>query len=261
MRGPRRLVAFLIAGGVAASLSGCTPGGDGYAADLAERIIIGIGDDITPPYPKPREADFLAAEAIDNPRLPSHSSDVDYLVEAMSWEGNSGDESGARIQFRISVHVSASRPVHIGDLGTKEGQSTRCWELTVFGLHDYDSLKQREIACTDDSAPPHPTAAPIPDLPADVEAVLAATLQGATVEDVDQRVRTRFPDDFYSVESKSLNGELAVALGIPAELKCVVGVVHADGSVEVLRGFKTVLLQPGEGGCSPDLYFFPVSTH
>lgn len=254
-----RLGVGLLVGAVVASLAGCAPPGDLLAGQLAERVIIGIGDDITPPYPTPREADFLAAWALDDPRLPPAPA-ADYVVEALAWQGNSGDEAGARIELRVTVDLRAGGST-FGNPWVPEGGAVRCWQLTVFGLHDYDSLRQQEIGCPTTPAPPPPTPAPIPDLPDDVDALLAQAITGATAADIDERVREAFPEDYYSIESQSHEGELAVALGIPAESECVVGVVHADGSVEVLRGWKRELLQPGEMGCSPRLYFSPVVTH
>lgn len=242
-------------------LAGCAPTGDGFAASLAERIIIGIGDDITPAYPTPRDADYLAAWALENPRLPSVGAPVDYAVETLGWEGNSGDEAGAAITFRIGVHVHADGPNSFGEASYKEGRSTRCWELTIFGLHDYDSLKQREITCPEDAVALTPHPEPLPAFPDDIDARLTQALQGATIATIDDQVRAVFTEDFYSIVSDEQDGEVAVALGIPSELECVVGVIHADGSVEVLRGWQRVLLQPGETGCSPSLYFTPIVTH
>ena len=51
-------------------LTGCTQSGDDYAASLAERVAIAVGDDITPAYNQARSAEYLAARAIDSPRRP-----------------------------------------------------------------------------------------------------------------------------------------------------------------------------------------------
>jgi hypothetical protein len=253
-----RRAPILLAALLALVLSGCATGGDADAAALAERVIIGIGDDITPPYPTPRDADYLAAAAIASPRLPSDVV-AEYDVEALSWRGNSGDDAGAQIEIRVAVHVPPASSTAMFGRSQPEGDATRCWRLTVFGYHDYDSLKLTEIACPPGPAPAPPTPAPLPTFPSDVEQQLTAALTGAT--DAETAVKTAFPDELYSILSASENGETAVALGIPAEFECVVGVIHADGTVQVFGGFGRVQLQPGETGCVPDLYFHPVITH
>jgi len=90
-------------------ISGCTPTGDSFAASLAERVIIGIGDDITPPYPKPEDAERLAAEAISDPRLPHLEAPVDYDIDVIGWERHSGDADGAKIEIRRCVRAQFER--------------------------------------------------------------------------------------------------------------------------------------------------------
>jgi hypothetical protein len=258
----RRLVAPAVVATLVLLLTGCTRGGDGYAAGLAERIIIGIGDDITPAYPKPRDAEFLADWAITDPRLPATEGEADYDITALAWSGNSGDPEGATVDIRVAVHVHPYSPNTIGGISIKQGDAVRCWRLTVFGLHDYDSLKRSEINCPEDSGVvPKPDPAPLPSLPDDVEPLLIAALADATPEDFETRVRAAFPDEAIVIQTAVANGELVAAVGIPVELQCAVGVRHADGTVGVSQGFKEVLLQPGEVGCSPELYLHPTVTH
>ena len=253
--------AILVGLATAALLAGCTPTGDGFAASLAERVIIGIGDDITPAYPTPRDAAYLAAWALESPRLPHVPPKVDYVIETLGWEGHSADESGAQITFRVDVHVHAEGARSFGEGSYQQGRSTRCWELTIFGFHDHDSLKQREITCPEGAVGVTPDPEPLPMFPDDIDARLTQALQGATIANVDQLVRAAFTEEYYSVRSDEQDGVVAVALGIPSELECAVGVIHADGTVEVLRGWQRILLQPGETGCSPSLYFTPIVTH
>lgn len=238
-------------------LSGCATGGDADAARLAERVIVGIGDDITPPYPTPRDAEYLAASAIESPRLPSDVT-ADYNIEALSWTGNSGDDAGAILEIRVAVHVPFASSTTMFGPSQEEGDATRCWRLTVFGYHDYDSLQLDEINCPTGPAPAPPTPEPLPAFPDDLDALLSTAL---SEPDPEAAVRAAFPDDFYSISSASENGETAVALGIASEGDCVVGIIHADGSTEIAMGFDWELLQPGEMGCVPDLYFHPLVTH
>ena len=68
-----------------------------------------------------------------------------------------------------------------GGMGQKEGQATRCWELTIFGLHDYDSLQRREIGCPSSDTPPrHPRPRTSAALPANAAELMTEALTGAT---------------------------------------------------------------------------------
>lgn len=242
-------------------VSGCTPTGNDFAASLAERVIIGIGDDITPPYPKPKDAERLAEQAISAPRLPHLEAPVDYDIDVLGWEGHSGDAEGARIEIRVDVFVHNSSARSVGGPSYAEGASVRCWELTVFGFHDHDSLKTREFPCPADAVALVPRPEPLPAWPDDADARLVSAVEGATIRTVDARVREQFAEEFYSVVSAEHEGELVVALGISSESECVVAVRHADNSIELLSSWPSVLLQAGEGGCDPSLYITPVTTH
>lgn len=254
----RGLALFVI---LAVMLAGCAPTGDSFAASLAERVIIGIGDDITPPYPTPQDAELLAAEAIEAPRLPHLEAPVDYVIDVLSWEGHSGDPEGARILIRVDVFVHNSSARSFGGESYSEGRAIRCWELTVFGFHDYDSLQSSELSCPADAVALRPSPDPLPVFPDDTDDRLSNALVGATLSDVDAKVSAAFPDEFYTIKSAEHGDEIVVALGIPSGLHCVVAVRRADRSVEVLRGWPDVQLQAGEVGCDPALYLTPIATH
>lgn len=242
-------------------LTGCAPQGDRDAAALAERVIIGIGDDITPPYPTPQPAQDLAAWAVADPRLPGDVV-ADYTVEALSWQGHSGDPEGARIVIRVSVHIpTQSSTTKFGPI-QPEGDATRCWQLTIFGFHDYDSLQQTEVDCPAGPAPAQPTLAPESEPTPGAETIYERVIRVLTNSaDPEAAVRAEFAAEPYLIEAASENGETAVAIALHYEGGCVVGVLHADGTAEAFGGFDPALLQPGEMGCVPDLYFHPVVTH
>jgi hypothetical protein len=118
---------MVLAAATAVSFVGCAQSGDDFAAGFAERAVIGIGDDITPPRPTPLEADYLAAWAIRDPRLPWDVAQTDYTVEALGWEGNSGDDEGARIELRVAMRVHAQSGGLPRGLDHADGLATRCW--------------------------------------------------------------------------------------------------------------------------------------
>lgn len=238
----------------AALLVGCTEsGGNGYAASLAERVAIAVGDDITPAYNQSRSAEYLAARAIESPRLPSTSGPTDIAVDVLGWEGESSDSEGARIDLRVDVHVVRQNSVHIGDPGVQESFSTRCWTLTVLS-RNYDNYALDEVDCEEDAVAKVPSPDPLPEMPDDVEERFATALAEATLQDAPSRLEEAFPDDFYDIEVNEFYGEIVTVVGISNPRDCALGVRQVDGSVVTSRGFGREQLKPGEGGCSTRLY-------
>lgn len=261
----RRATFVLLTSLVVMSLTGCAIGGDADAAVLAEQAVSNIGDDMSPPNPVPHDAEALAAAAVRSPRVPV-SPAADYTVEALSWQGNSGDETGAIIELRVFVHVLPTNPGSVFGSYQQEGYSERCWRLTVFASYDDDlNLQLHEISCPSGALPAPPSPAPTPTdragFPPDVDALLFAAIEGATAADVEARVSAAFPEDYYVIQSDSLNGELVVALGITAEFECLVVVIDPDGSAQVYRGFDLTALPAAEQYCSTELYLNPPQRH
>lgn len=266
MRASRAFVTLAAGLVAAAGLAGCGPlpwSGDGIARDLAERIAIGIGDDLTPQSPWPLDAEQLAQQAIAHPRLPDEPA-VAYDIETLDWEGNSGDEDGARIRLRIAAEVAEHRSGPWSP-ARPAGSATRCWTLTVRAVPGWrdDSWQLSEFGCPEGAVariPDPPPLLTMPDGAAErLVAILAAADGGPAL--VERLVREEFDDPDYSVAADEREGVLVVALGVPRELSCVVAVRDAAGETAQYGGFPRATLQPGETGCSPNLYFFPVTTH
>ncbi|MEP6481757.1 MAG: hypothetical protein ABJA94_07085 [Rhodoglobus sp.] len=241
---------ILIAAAVLA-LSGCAPDGNQIAAGYAQQVIDDVGASISPAYPRPRPADFLAASALESG--PSRDAQLDVL----DWSGDSGDVAGAHIVFRVHVDVAASYPSTF-ERGHVAGSATRCWELTVYGTRNYDTLETRGISCPPDAVARTPMPAPLPAFPDDFAEKLTVAMTSATSDDVGARVQAAFPEDYYSIGSDEQGRVLVVALGIPSEYLCELGVRLADGTVSVEYPGKMI---PGEQNCSPEMYFHPVITH
>jgi hypothetical protein len=234
-------------------LAGCTPAAEAHAASLAERIAIAMADDIAPAHsPEPLSGEHLAWSAIEAPRLPQEV-DVEYAFDAFDWSGDSGDDEGATFSVRIGVHVL---PYSHGGFtrDREEGFATRCWRFVVRAIPEWQGAVERSgVECPEGSL-----VAPAPDvllvMPDDVDARLSAVLVNATLADLDARVRAEFPDAGFSVVIEERDGFLVVALGVPREGSCAVGVKHSDGAVEIFRDFSPESLLPGELGCHPMLY-------
>jgi hypothetical protein len=248
----RSLILVSVALAATASLTGCS---GSTSSSYAERIIIGIGDDITPAYPTPLDAEILAAWALENPRVPP--GEAEYDIEVLDWSGNSGDPEGARVDFRIGVHLLPRNGSTIGDPGQHEERATRCWSLTIFGLHDYDSLRSREITCPGADAPARtPRTRASAQLPANSAELLTEALGGATSDDLADRVRAAFPDTRQSVETAQHESELIAAVGDAVTQSCRVAVRHVDGTVEVLDEISLANPVDAPLSCAPTLYIW-----
>jgi hypothetical protein len=241
------------------SLTGCTASGDSVARDQADQTAATIGKDLTPPVIRSRPATTLAGEVLTDPAANSDNDGIRTAVETLAWAGDSGNPSGARIDIRVTVRVDEKDAVDVGQPDRLPGSAVRCWRLTVFGFRSFDTLHRDEIDCptTPGRVPPN---VPIPTLPADTQQRLSAALATATDTDLDQVVHAAFPEAGLTLDTGSRAGELVATVGIPNERRCVLGVRHSDGTVQVGQP-SGVQLEPGETGCTVQLYFAPVTTH
>lgn len=251
MRG--RLLAVLL--GVAVVVTGCSvsSSGDRVAAQQAEAAMLALADDLTPLYGEAQDAERLAVQAAEHPAGQSEGA----TVEVLSWSGNSAvGQGGASLDIRIDVHVEAFSDGLVFGRSYSEGDATRCWHVRLFA-RNYDEYELSEFACPSEAAPPLPTPTPLPTMPPDVDERITTVLAAATPADLEQLMREAVPDERITVDARAEGGELIVAVGLPHGEACVVGVRHADRSVELLRGWQREWLQPGETGCAVGLYLNP----
>jgi len=150
---------------IALGLSACTVDGNQVARDEAERIMTTTAKAVDPPFPHPRQADYLAEQFLDAAYETNPGSAEQTTAEVLSWSGNSGDAKGATLEVRITVQLDAANSTAIGQADRTSGTATRCWKLTIFGSRNYDTLRTVEIPCGESKAKtPHPTP-PAPDPP------------------------------------------------------------------------------------------------
>lgn len=255
-----RVVAFVGAAAIlAAMLTGCTVDGDAAARDEAQQLVTRAGESIAEPGSPARDADYLAAQllAVDlGASIPDYEH---HDIGVFGWKGNSGDQKGARIDVRINVQIDAADARNIGQGSRTAGSATRCWRLTVFASRNFDNLHSNEIDCpgTADRTP-HPT--PIPSLPADAVARIQSVLTTATPATLKSAMTAAFPEPGVRVDTVARNGELVAAVGVPTERECIVGVRHGDGTLQVSAASGTQL-EPGETGCTVQLYLNPTLGH
>lgn len=252
----RRGAAGLVAVLVVVGLAGCaTDAGEAAARRAVQEVAEEIGEQLTPPVIRVREADWLVVNEVA-----SHDdAERGVRVEPLSWSGTTGpadDGAGARITVRITVQLPAKTSSTLFGESYAASSATRCYRYGVIGFRFFDTLQFEEIACTSEAAPALPTPETIPALSEDAEAVLGAVLRDATAEDVDAAVADAFPQPEVTTQTEVVGGELVASVGIPVERDCLVMVRRVTGVVERLA-FDSEWLEPGELGCSTRLYTAP----
>ncbi|MGM1017118.1 MAG: hypothetical protein ACQEW8_06220 [Actinomycetota bacterium] len=176
-------------------------------------------------------------------------------VDALTWSGQIGPESDATIDLRIHVEVEASGPSSMfGGRSNTAGEATVCFRLA---WPPYEEATRSEIACPDAAAPPRPELPASPALTEDDTARVAQILTNASeLNAIEAALREAFADGYYSLEAVSWDGEIVVAVGIPAERECILVVRDHAGELSY-PPYRRISLEPGEMGCSTALYTDP----
>ncbi|MBM0231458.1 hypothetical protein JNW91_06025 [Micromonospora sp. STR1_7] len=232
-------------------LSGCAEyrDGDSMARDIAaaeaERLVDDLGH-----RNRVRDAEYIAATGIPK-AAQGGSSPV--RIEALAWSGRTAPDEQAIIDVRIAVTVTEDYGSSFGDRGHSAGQATRCYRYRL-ALHRATS--RQEIDCPAVATPPVPTAVPIPALPDDARDRLTGALRTATPDTLAGAVRAAFPEKHVTVDTVTHEGALVAAVGVPAELDCLLLVRTPAGAIES-PGYDPNWLEPGETGCRTGLYVSP----
>lgn len=255
-RSGRRRVRF--AGGMAVlaalALAGCgEQRGDELAADVAtaeaKRLNTALGH-----RDRPRDAASIAATEVLGETPTSAVEDGSTVRrEALAWSGRVFGDERATVDVRFVVSVPERSPVSFGDTGHSAGTATRCYR---YELRLYRYTSYQDIDCPSGAAPPPPSAAPVPQLPADGRKRLTAVLRKATPQTLAGAVRAAFPQEWITVDTVTHEGALVAAVGVPAERDCLLLVRTPAGRIEA-PGYDRVWLEPGETGCRTGLYVAP----
>ncbi|MEU2198963.1 hypothetical protein [Isoptericola sp. NPDC019482] len=238
--------------------------GDALAAELGERVAIGIADDVEPSYDEPADAAAIVQRrAIVSPRLPQGEDGVSYSVVALAWQGSSGDRDGALIDLAIVVNVDHIDSV-MGDAGRNSGSSRSCWRFVVRASDLDDVADYDKVDCPQASSPAQPSPTPPPSLDADesdeVRQVLDQLPDGASPDDAIAALRAVFPG-VDVVRAERAADELVAAVGVTQARDCIVAVRPDGKPTRQFTAFDRILIEPGELGCTPSLYTTPVTTH
>jgi len=235
--------------------------GDRLARQLADRVVVGIADDVATDG-RAADAERLAQEAVTDPRLPDDVPDAAYDVAPLGWSGSTDGADGARIELSVAVDVPGTSAEAVFSKTRTAGSARACWRLVV--RTGQDDADRDEIPCPAGTPTVTPSPSPLPTFPAGAEAgvreVLDALPAHASSADAEQALAARFAAPL-TVRVVPSGDELVAAVGLTSTRDCVVGVRRGDGEVRTLTGFDRALLAPGEVGCSPSLYLAPVTTH
>jgi hypothetical protein len=242
----------MLAVAVLAGLTGCTPAS--RSETFAEEVARDIGDRVTPRSLTTRDSEFVAAQALEVSHVAGRGTL--YTVETLGWEGRTDAPEGARVTLRIRVDLPELKSYGFAS-DVPASATVKCWELVVRDLYDYDpgAFELHDIVCPDGASAQQPDPATPLRFPDDAEALLISALTGATMRDVEDRVRNSFPEPGYAIAVEESGDELVVALELWSD--CMVAVQHGDGTV-TRASFDPVQILPGETGCSPALYLRPV---
>lgn len=175
-------------------------------------------------------------------------------IDALAWSGQIGHDSAATIDVRIHVEVEAHSSPTIGGRSHSAGEATVCYRLI---WPRYEEAQRSEISCPDAAAPPRPEPVARPELTDEDTARVAHILATASgLEEIDAALHESFPEEYYRVDTDLWNGEIVVAVGIPAERECILIVRDVAGELSY-PSYRRVSIEPGETGCATDLYTNP----
>jgi len=175
-------------------------------------------------------------------------------VEALAWSGQIGHESEATIDVRIHVEVGAQSSPTIGGRSNSAGEATVCFRLV---WPRYEQARRSEISCPDTASPPRPELPARPELTDEDTAHVAHILATAGgLEAIEAALHDAFPEEYHRIDTDLWNGEIVVAVGIPAERECILIVRDVAGELSY-PSYRRISLEPGEAGCATDLYTNP----
>lgn len=249
-----RVIGAGIALVLAAGLAGCSAPffaeGDDLARRGAESIAAQIGSHTD------NTAEVTLVEMVDRwvPQGEVFADPGVATVEPLAWSGRIGHESEATIDVRIRVEVAAKSASTLGERSHSAGEATVCYRLV---WPRYYEARRSEIACPDTAAPPRPESPSRPELTEEDRTRVASILaEGGGLTAVEAALREAFPEEYIRIDTELWNGETVVAVGIPAERECIL-VVRGEAGELSYPSYRSISLEPGERGCSTDLYTNP----
>lgn len=275
----RRALGALLLAALGLALAGCAvqPFGPRDGDDVAHDAARERADAIATTIDDSRPRNVLASDfayrysRTDGSGLsggsPEHPAEL--TAEAVTWDGMTRDDHGARFVLRITARVE-SRSAGVGAASWSAGEWTGCFGYEVHAFFEWRTTTAHEQGCPEASPTPPPAPLPEPELPADAVERLRAVLAGASAATLEDDLRAAFPDDLVTrnpVTGAHLTRDagaegavLAAAVGISGTKDCVLGTRAEDGTVSAGRP-RPITLESGEAGCTVQNALHPVRTH
>lgn len=218
--------------------------GDDVATGRVENVARALVDELSDIH-ETIDAETVAAEWL-------HSRSAD--VEALSWTGSTSADQTATIDVRISAAVVERSTGGIFARYTSAGSATKCFRFTV-GLGD--PARYETISCDGVSAPAAPPVSQRPVLPEDAAERVERILGVASSDDLTELLYEEFPGEDFAIDTiETSDGDLVAAVGVTPGTDCVLRVRASSGAITA-PSYDRIWLEPGELGCSVELYTAP----
>lgn len=246
-----------------APLPGLTEEGTQRAESVAERIAIGMADDVT----RSRtiigiDAEDLAYQMLDGYRVPSVAGEAtgEYRVEALDWSGESSWAEPSEVLVRVGVSVPGSVGQGFSEPRQPAGDAIACYLITLPVSGGPIGATVDEVECPEGAIARVPRATASVSLPDDAEALIEGELARANESAlaVETALRAALGPG-VTVTSALVDGALVVAAHGTSTQDCIIIARTPDGL------FSRVTLSPeqklpGEVGCSTQAYTSPSPT-
>lgn len=218
--------------------------GDSVAADRVDHVAAALADDLSDMH-EPLDAETVAAEWF-------HSGSA--TVEPLTWTGAVDIDRTATIDARITATVVESSTGGLFARYTSAGSAVGCYRYTV-GLGDdagYQSVPCDEL--------PESTTSPSsnrPSLPDDAAERVEEVLAISPGSELAAMLRAEFSGSEFTIDAEqTAEGDLVAAVGVQPGNQCVLRVKTSSGEI-FAPSYDQIWLQPGEQGCSTQLYTAP----
>lgn len=220
--------------------------GDELAAENVGNAAHALADDLAR-IREPIDAETVAAE-----RFESASA----AVEPLSWSGTGGPGETMTIDARISDTVDENSIGGFYGPFNSAGSASRCYRYTVVALQD---ATYEEISCEGLPTPAESPASHRPSLPDDAAERVERILTTTRGSELAEALRLDFPGSEFTVDAvETPDGELVAAVGVQPGTDCVLRVRLRSGEI-IAPSYDQIWLEPGETGCSTELYTAPPS--
>jgi hypothetical protein len=120
-----------------------------------------------------------------------------------------------------------------------------------------DPVQRETISCHGLSTPAAPPVSQRPALPHDAAERVERILAVASGDDLAELLDEEFPGEDFAIDAiETSDGDLVAAVGVTPGTDCVLRVRASNGEITA-PSYDRIWLEPGELGCSVELYTAP----